>query len=68
MTELAKVGELGQERAARYATESVERALREPPAAKPIEIALYVNGRLVNTKTDSETVFRILGILTGLEQ
>lgn len=74
MTEVPKVGELDaelrqhQNRMARNIdTEAIERAMREPPT-KPIEVALYVNGRLVTIKTDSETVFRVLGILTGLDR
>lgn len=67
MTELPKLNELGAEPRARLGLEAVERAMREPQAP-PIEVALYVNGRLVTTKTDSETVFRVLGILTGLDR
>lgn len=32
-----------------------------------VEIALYVNGRMVHTKTDSAMVQRIMALLTGLE-
>lgn len=32
-----------------------------------VEIALYVNGRMIHTKTDSLTVTRIMAILTGME-
>lgn len=67
MTELPKVGELSAESRVR-GVEAIERAMREPPTAPPVEIALYVNGRLVTTKTDSETVFRVLAILTGLDR
>lgn len=74
MTELPKVGDLDteirqhQNRMARnVGTEAIERAMREP-APPAVEVALYVNGRLVTTKTDSETVFRVLAILTGLDR
>lgn len=67
-----RIQELGDEvRARRVGVEAVNDALYEPPQPPqphPVEIALYVNGRLVNTKTDSETVMRIMAILTGLGQ
>lgn len=64
-----RIQELGDEvRARRVGVEAVNEALHEPPQPHPVEIALYVNGRLVNTKTDSETVMRIMAILTGLGQ
>lgn len=60
-----RLQELGDEmRAHRVGVEALEHELREP--SPPVEIALYVNGRLVNTKTDSDTVMRIMAILTGL--
>ena len=61
-----RLQELGDEyRARRVGVEAVADALPDPPPP-PVEIALYVNGRLVNTKTDSDTVMRIMALLTGL--
>ena len=31
-----------------------------------VEVVLYINGRMIHTKTDSATVARILAILTGM--
>ena len=65
-----RLQELGDERRAhRLGIEAIEEAMRSeqaPAPSHPVEIALYVNGRLINTKTDSDTVFRIMAILTGL--
>jgi hypothetical protein len=32
-----------------------------------VAIAVYVNGRLIHTKTDSATVARIMALLTGTD-
>lgn len=67
MNERLREIELGEERRAhQLGVEAVADEfadLRPPP---PVEIALYVNGRLVNTKTDSDTVMKIMALLTGL--
>lgn len=45
------------------AENAVEQALFDEDA---VEIALYVKGRMINTKTDAATVARIMAILTGM--
>lgn len=45
--------------------EAVERELFNE-ATDTVEIALYVNGRMIHTKTDGATVRQILALLTGL--
>ena len=54
-------------RARRVGVEAVADAVQFDQATPPVQIALYVNGRLINTHTDSATVQRIMSILTGLE-
>jgi hypothetical protein len=46
---------------------AVGRALQDdlPSPAGVMDIALYVNGRMIHTKTDEATVARIMAILTG---
>lgn len=65
MSELPKVAELdipytAEERAARIATQSVERAI-----LNTVEISLWVRGREIRTVVDDETLHRIMAILTG---
>jgi len=55
-----------RERAARAAAEGIERALFNEASDK-VEVALYVNGRMIQTRSDAATVHRIMAILTGLE-
>ena len=31
-----------------------------------VQIAVYVNGRMIHTKTDNATVARVMALLTGL--
>jgi hypothetical protein len=45
------------------AEQAVEHALFGEDA---IEIAVYVKGRMIHTKTDAATVARIMAILTGM--
>jgi hypothetical protein len=54
-------------RARTASTEAIGRELfGETVAADQVAIAIYVNGRLIHTKTDSATVQRIMALLTGL--
>jgi hypothetical protein len=61
--------QLNRRRSARAGTEAVEDALfgRAPSTAEVVELAMYVKGRLIHTKTDDATIRRIMAILTGLE-
>ena len=43
--------------------EAVENALRDQ-----VDVSLHVNGRLIATRVDPETVHRIMALLTGLER
>lgn len=45
------------------AEQAVEHALFDEDA---VEIALYVKGRMIHTKTDPATVARIMQLLTGM--
>lgn len=45
------------------AEQAVEHALFDEDA---IDIAVYVKGRTIHTKTDAATVARIMAILTGM--
>jgi hypothetical protein len=64
MTEDRELGD--RQRAAQAATEGIERALFSEATGK-VEIALYVNGRMIHMNTEAATVHRIMAILTGLE-
>jgi hypothetical protein len=64
MTEDRELGD--RQRAAQAATEGIERALFNEASDK-VEVALYVNGRMIQTRSDAATVQRIMAILTGLE-
>lgn len=57
------------EDARRAGLEAVGRELHEVTLADagPVEVVLYINGRMIHTKTDNATVARILAILTGME-
>ena len=55
-------------RARQASTEAIGQALfGEPTSADVVAIAVYVNGRLIHTKTDTATVARIMALLTGTE-
>ena len=56
-------------RARQASTEAIGRELfgAVDPGSDGVAIAVYVNGRLIHTKTDSVTVARIMALLTGLE-
>ena len=59
--------DLSAEDARRAGTEAVGRALFDNVAATDVvEVAFYINGRMIHTKTDSATVARIMAILTGM--
>jgi 20S proteasome alpha/beta subunit len=58
--------DLSAEDARRVGTEAVGRALHGDVAATDVvEVVLYINGRMIHTKTDDATVARIMAILTG---
>lgn len=58
--------DLGAEDARRAGTEAVGRALHgDMTPTDVVEVALYINGRMIHTKTDEATVARIMAILTG---
>ena len=55
-------------RARQASTEAISRELfGEERGADVVAIAVYVNGRLIHTKTDSVTVARIMALLTGID-
>jgi hypothetical protein len=56
-------------RARQASTEAIGRELfgEAPPAADVVAIAIYLNGRLIHTKTDTATVAKIMALLTGIE-
>jgi hypothetical protein len=54
-------------RARQASTEAIGQELfGETTGSDVVAIAVYVNGRLIHTKTDSATVARIMALLTGL--
>ena len=54
------------EDARRAGTEAVGRELAgDVTATDVVEVAFYINGRMIHTKTDGATVARIMAILTG---
>ena len=55
----------GPPRARQVGVEALERALHGE-TTDVVEIAFYINGRMIQTKTDSGTVARIMAILTGM--
>ena len=55
-------------RARQASTEAIGRELfGETTNADVVAIAIYLNGRLIHTKTDSATVAKIMALLTGIE-
>jgi hypothetical protein len=55
-------------RARQASTEAIGRELfgsNADPSTDVVAIAVYVNGRLIHTKTDTATVARIMALLTG---
>jgi hypothetical protein len=59
--------DLSAEDARRAGLEAVGRELHGSVTAPDVvEVALYINGRMIHTKTDSGTVARIMAILTGM--
>jgi hypothetical protein len=55
------------EDARRAGLEAVGRELHsDVTATDVVEVAFYINGRMIHTKTDGATVARIMAILTGL--
>jgi hypothetical protein len=56
-------------RARQASTEAIGRELfgETVASADVVAIAVYVNGRLIHTKTDSATVARIMALLTGTD-
>lgn len=58
--------DLGAEDARRSGLEAVGRELRgDVTTTDVVEVVLYINGRMIHTKTDDATVARIMAILTG---
>jgi hypothetical protein len=58
--------DLGAEDARRSGLEAVGRELRgDVTTTDVVEVAFYINGRMIHTKTDEATVARIMAILTG---
>ena len=56
-----------EHRARQSATEAIEQGLfGETTAGDQVAVAIYVNGRMIHTKTDSATVARIMQLLTGM--
>ena len=54
-------------RARQSASAAIEQELLgDDTGSDVVAIAIYVNGRLVHTKTDSATVAKIMALLTGL--
>ena len=45
---------------------AAEQAIETELFENEIEIAVYVKGRMIRTKTDAATVARIMAILTGM--
>jgi hypothetical protein len=74
MNELPRVSELDpaaeyartHQSARRVGIEAVESQLFPGETIDVVEIALYVNGRMIHTKTNSATVARLMALLTGL--
>lgn len=59
--------DLSAEDARRAGLEAIGRELHEDvPATDPVEVAIYINGRMIHTKTDNGTVARIMALLTGM--
>ena len=59
--------DLSAEDARRAGLEAVGRELHGDVAATDVvEVAFYINGRMIHTKTDNATVARIMAILTGM--
>ena len=56
-------------RARQASTEAIGRELFGETSAGSdvVAIAVYVNGRLIHTKTDCATVARIMALLTGID-
>jgi hypothetical protein len=55
-------------RARQASTEAIGRELFGDTAGPDVvAIAVYINGRLIHTKTDSATVGRIMALLTGTD-
>jgi hypothetical protein len=50
----------------RAGIEAIERELFNE-TTDVVEIALYINGRLIHTKTNRETVARVMALLTGTD-
>lgn len=72
MNELPRIDALPDEEFRRHGRmaqqvgiEAIERQLFPNEATDVVEIALYVNGRLIHTKTDRATVARVMALLTG---
>lgn len=55
----------GGPRARQVGVEALERELHGE-TTDVVEVAFYINGRMIHTKTDSGTVARIMAILTGM--
>lgn len=54
-------------RARQASTEAIGRELFGETGSDVVAIAVYVNGRLIHTKTDTATVARIMALLTGTD-
>lgn len=74
MNELPRADELDNDfvehrsRAAQQVgVEAVERELTGE-TTDTVEVAVYVRGRMIHTRTDAATVQRIMAILTGLSE
>lgn len=59
--------DLSAEDARRAGLEAVGRELRDDrPPAPVVDVAIYVNGRMIHTKVDEATLARIMALLTGM--
>lgn len=59
--------DLSAEDARRAGLEAVGRELHnDVTATDVVEVAFYINGRMIHTKTDNATVARIMALLTGM--
>ena len=55
----------GPPRARQAGVSALERELHGE-VTDVVEVAFYINGRMIHTKTDSATVARIMALLTGM--
>jgi hypothetical protein len=59
--------DLSAEDARRAGVEAIGRELEgDVVTTDVVEVAIYINGRMIHTKTDNGTVARIMALLTGM--